>query len=211
MSQTSLFGDHSTSFDSFEAFSLPQAELRYYAHYFSQIEADELFATLRHEIDWQQHCIRIAGVERLQPRLSAWYGDPDAHYSYSHLRLQPSPWTQTLLELKQRLEASCNTSFNSVLLNLYRDQQDSMGWHADDEKELGSRPVIASLSFGASRDFLIKHKVDPQLKRKVALEHGSLLVMGGDMQSHWLHAIAKQKEQLGPRLNLTFRQIHPAI
>lgn len=210
MSQASLFGDQSTSSESFESFSLPQAELRYYEHYFSPNEADQLYSTLYDEVHWQQHRIRIAGIERPQPRLSAWYGDPNAHYSYSGLRLDPNPWTTTLLALKQRLEASCNANFNSVLLNLYRDQQDSMGWHADDEKELGPLPVIASVSFGASRDFLIKHKIEPQLKRKIALAHGSLLVMGGDMQSHWLHAIAKQKEQLGPRLNLTFRQIYPS-
>lgn len=210
MPQTSLFGDEHADHDSFEFFSLPNADLKYCRQYFPRQQADQLFEQLQQEIEWQQHHIRIAGLQRAQPRLSAWYGNREAHYAYSGLQLQPLPWTAGLLAIKHQLEASCDTSFNSVLLNLYRDQNDSMGWHADDEKELGPRPIIASVSLGTCRDFLIKHKTDPQLKRKIALEHGSLLVMGGEMQSHWLHAIAKQKENLGPRINLTFRQIYPA-
>lgn len=208
MSQASLFGDDSDIEPSFEVFTLPEAQLRYCEHYYDRTVADQLFDTLRQEVAWQQHSIRIAGIVRAQPRLSAWYGDKDAQYSYSGLQLQPIPWTATLDKLRQQVEKSCNTRFNSVLLNLYRDQQDSMGWHADDEKELGPCPTIASLSFGATRDFLIKHRIDTQLKRKIALAHGSLLVMKGEMQSHWLHAIAKQKDLIGPRLNLTFRQIY---
>lgn len=207
-SQASLFGDTESAPPTFEFFSLPDADLRYCQHYFSSVEADQLYEQLREEIKWEQHHIRIAGIERAQPRLSAWYGDADAHYAYSGLRLQPALWTASLLKLKHQLEASCHAQFNSVLLNLYRDQNDSMGWHADDEKELGPYPIIASLSLGASRDFLIKHKTEARLKHKITLEHGSLLVMEGAMQSHWLHAIAKQKELLGPRLNLTFRYIH---
>lgn len=208
MSQASLFDDAPAATPVFEVFKLPNAQLRYCERFFNRDEADLLFHTLHQNIEWQQHHIRIAGIERAQPRLSAWYGDQDAHYSYSGLLLRPSPWTETLSTLKHQIEASCETRFNSVLLNLYRDQHDSMGWHADDERELGNQPIIASLSFGASRDFLIKHKTAPQLKHKIALGHGSLLIMGGDMQSHWVHAIAKQKAFIGPRLNLTFRQIH---
>jgi alkylated DNA repair dioxygenase AlkB len=119
----------------------------------------------------------------------------------------PLTWSPPLIDVKAKLEDSCVTRFNSVLLNYYRDQQDSMGWHSDDEAELGSAPIIASLTLGASREFAFKHKTRKELRYKIKLSHGSLLVMQGTTQAHWLHAIAKEKEPIGARINLTFRRI----
>jgi len=159
-------------------------------------------------VDWRQHLIRIRGREVASPRLSAWYGDPDAHYSYSGLSLEPRPWLPVILELKTRVEAVCSVPFNSVLLNLYRDGADSMGWHSDDEPELGERPVIASLSLGATRRFRLRHRRRKELEPvAIDLEDGSLLIMGGDTQRFWKHQVPKSKRVTEPRLNLTFRNI----
>lgn len=203
MQQTSLFSAVQHS----ESIILPDADLLYFPDFYSPLEADRLFALLRSETPWRQDSIRIAGIQRLQPRLSAWYGDSDAEYTYSGLHLVPLTWTAPLLDIKSKLEARCGSRFNSVLLNYYRDQQDSMGWHSDDETELGPTPIIASLSFGSSREFAFKHKTRKELRYKIKLSHGSVLVMQGTTQSHWLHAIAKEKVTLGPRINLTFRRI----
>lgn len=213
MQQTSLFGAldfGATGFDAIdngESIALPDADLRYFPHCYNQREADQLFESLKSETMWRQDSLRIAGIVRQQPRLSAWYGDSDAEYTYSGLHLVPLPWSQQLLAIKSKLEAICSTRFNSVLLNYYRDQQDSMGWHSDDEAELGATPIIASLTLGAEREFALKHKTRKELRYKIKLNHGSLLVMQGTTQSHWLHAIAKEKDAVGPRINLTFRRI----
>jgi alkylated DNA repair dioxygenase AlkB len=158
-------------------------------------------------IHWQQYDIRIFGRSIPQPRLSAWYGDEGAAYAYSGISLAPLPFTPELLQLKQRIEAQTQQRFNSVLLNLYRHQNDSMGWHSDDEKELGTNPFIASISLGSNRTFLVKHKQQKSLKGKLDLCHGSLLCMGGSFQAFWQHAVPKIKVPCGPRINLTFRQI----
>jgi alkylated DNA repair dioxygenase AlkB len=203
MQQTSLFGP----LENGEAIALPDADLRYFPDFYSAAEANHLFTSLESETPWRQDTIRIAGLQRLQPRLSAWYGDSDAAYTYSGLHLVPLTWTAPLLDIKSKLEAICATSFNSVLLNYYRDQQDSMGWHSDDEAELGPTPIIASLTLGADREFALKHKNRKALRHKIKLTHGSLLIMQGLTQTHWLHAIAKEKDAVGPRINLTFRRI----
>lgn len=203
MQQTNLFGE----IENGESISLPDADLRYFSHYYRPDEADQLFEHLKAGTPWRQDSIRIAGIERQQPRLSAWYGDSDAEYTYSGLHLVPLPWSQQLLAIKSALETTCASSFNSVLLNYYRDQQDSMGWHSDDEAELGAMPVIASLTLGADREFALKHKTRKELRYKIRLKHGSLLIMQGTTQAHWLHAIAKEKDAVGPRINLTFRRI----
>ncbi|WMW81593.1 alpha-ketoglutarate-dependent dioxygenase AlkB [Undibacterium cyanobacteriorum] len=190
-----------------EHFEIPDAELDYYPHFFAPDDADQLFKQLHEQLAWQQHHIRIAGIVRAQPRLSVWYGDPEAHYSYSGLSLTPLAWHPLLAQLRTRLESHLQVKFNSVLANLYRNQIDSMGWHADDEPELGPLPVIASLSFGTSREFLIRHNTIKTARHKIELGHGSLLVMAGTMQQHWQHAIAKKTKEMGPRINLTFRFI----
>lgn len=155
---------------------------------------------------WRQQEIKIYGKKYLQPRLSAWYGNEA--YSYSGIFLKPEPWTGVLLELKHRVESIIGHQFNSVLLNYYRDQNDSMGMHSDDESELGKAPVIASLSLGEERSFLLRHKYRKDINTiKLPLSSGSLLVMKGDTQSYWKHGIAKTRKPCGPRVNLTFRNI----
>lgn len=159
---------------------------------------------------WRQESITLWGKRYQQPRLIAWHGSPGASYRYSGTTLQPLPWTPTLLQLRRLVEDQTGSPFNSVLLNYYRDQSDSMGMHADDEPELGPRPVIASLSLGEERTLVFKHRRRRDLPPlRLALPPGSLLVMSGDTQANWKHGIAKLRRPCGPRLNLTFRYIHP--
>ena len=175
-----------------------------------QVGLGRSYATLLQAIiedsAWRQEEITVYGKPYLQPRLSAWYGD--LAYSYSGIRLEPLPWTPTLLDIKLRVEALVDHEFNSVLLNYYRDQNDSMGMHSDDERELGAQPVIASLSLGEERSFLLKHRSRKDLKTvKLALPAGSLLLMQGETQQYWRHGINKERQSCGPRINLTFRSI----
>lgn len=157
------------------------------------------------EIDWRQDEARIMGRTVRLPRLTAWHGD--AGYRYSGIDNPPRPWTPLLLELKATAERLAEAPFNSVLLNLYRDGKDGMGWHSDDERPLGRDPVIASLSFGATRRFRLKHKTKPERTIALDLESGSCLVMAGPLQHHWRHALPKTARPVGPRVNLTFRLI----
>ena len=197
------------------ALEIPQAQIRFDAEFLSQPTADRLQSQLMTEIDWQQRSIKLFGKTIPQPRLVAWYGDPGASYTYSGLTWEPLPWTETLRSLKQEVEAAVggylnsNPSFNSVLLNLYRTGQDSMGWHSDDEPELGRNPIIASLSLGATRRFSLQHKSQKQLKHKLDLTHGSLLIMAGETQHYWRHQVAKTTRVPSPRINLTFRTVQP--
>ena len=164
----------------------------------------EIFERLLRDTPWRHETVVVYGKRHLQPRLTAWYGE--AGYTYSGLRLAPMPLTPLLAELRGAVEAATGQRYNSVLLNYYRDGADSMGMHSDDEPELGPRPAIASLSYGATRTFILRHK---QSKRtlKFALADGSLLLMAGVLQQHWLHGINKTAKPTGPRLNLTFRYI----
>jgi len=167
---------------------------------------DSLLQALIEDTAWRQEEITVYGKPYLQPRLSAWYGN--LAYSYSGIQLEPLPWTSTLLGIKLQVEALVDLEFNSVLLNYYRNQNDSMGMHSDDERELGPQPAIASLSLGEERSFLLKHKSRNDLKTvKLALPTGSLLLMQGDTQKYWRHGINKEKQPCGPRINLTFRSI----
>jgi len=167
----------------------------------------QLLARLVADSAWRQEEITVYGKTYRQPRLSAWYGD--LGYSYSGIRLEPEPWTATLQAIRQRVEMLTGHSFNSVLLNYYRDNNDRMGMHSDDEKELGPRPVIASLSLGEARSFLLRHKTRKDLGIKLPLPAGSLLLMSGDLQRHWRHGINSQRQACGARINLTFRRIIP--
>ena len=179
---------------------------------YHQIELGQSYDQLLYELidntTWRQEEITLFGKAHRQPRLSAWYGNRDSVYTYSGISLRPRPWNQTLLNLKAGVESQLGRSFNSVLLNYYRDQRDSMGMHSDDESELGKQPVIASLSLGEERILLLRHRYRKELGTfKLPLPSGSLLVMKGDTQSHWKHGIAKQNHPCGPRVNLTFRTI----
>lgn len=158
-------------------------------------------------INWKQDFIKFFGKIHPLPRLTAWYGDPGASYAYSGIRSDPNPWNEGLLYLKQKLELALGVDFNSVLLNWYRDGSDSLNWHADDEKELGSEPTIASVSFGAPRDFLFRSKDSNKTDVSLTLENGSLVVMKGKTQQNWVHSIPKRKGVRGSRFNLTFRYI----
>ncbi|MEM1112978.1 MAG: alpha-ketoglutarate-dependent dioxygenase AlkB [Pseudomonadota bacterium] len=186
---------------------LPGASLDFYA----QIGLDDkdLLQRLIGEIPWRQEDITVFGKTYPQPRLLAWYGDPEASYTYSGILHEPLPWTDLLLEIREAVHAVCATTFNSVLLNYYRDGRDSMGMHADDESELGPEPVIASLSLGEERTLRFRHKrrkTEPGLD--LPLPSGSLLVMRGTTQQHWKHGINKLRRPCGPRVNLTFRQVY---
>lgn len=174
---------------------------------FTKEESDQLFERLLREVLWKHEPIKIFGKDVLQPRLTAWYGDEGMSYRYSGITMQPIPWNDDLNFIKQRIEQVTNHSFNSALLNLYRDGNDSVGWHRDNEKSLGINPIIGSVSFGTARDFHLKHVSDNEPKVKVPLTHGSLLLMKGETQHHWLHSIQKEPKVHSGRINITFRTI----
>ncbi|RZK12854.1 MAG: alpha-ketoglutarate-dependent dioxygenase AlkB [Flavobacterium sp.] len=186
---------------------LPDAEISYYPSFFDESESEIIFKELLKMIPWQQDEIKIYGKTYAQPRLTALFGNDGKSYSYSNITMQPHPWNILLQKIKCKVEEVAEVNFSTVLLNLYRDGRDSNGWHADDEKELGQDPIIASLSFGAERYFHLKHKSNKDLKQKILLENGSLLLMKGSTQHHWLHQIPKTAKPIEPRINLTFRII----
>ncbi|EYF07509.1 alpha-ketoglutarate-dependent dioxygenase AlkB family protein [Chondromyces apiculatus] len=173
-------------------------------------EAEALFAALRDGIAWKQETIRVFGREHQQPRLTAWYGDPGTTYRYSGLTLEPLVWTPALSALRRQVEEASGAPFNSVLLNHYRGGNDAMGFHADAERELGENPVIASVSLGAPRRFVLKpvRALAGEAPVELSLGGGSLLVMGGTTQHFWRHGVPRQAGA-GPRINLTFRRILP--
>jgi alkylated DNA repair dioxygenase AlkB len=186
---------------------MPDAVVSYYPNFYNEAQALLFQEEIKQDTLWQEDDIKLFGKVYKQPRLTALYGDSNKPYRYSNIQMTPNQWTPTLLKIKEDIERISNQKFTSVLLNLYRDGSDSNGWHSDNEKELGKHPFIASLSFGANRIFHFKHRQDPSLKFKIALEHGSLLLMGGATQEFWKHQIPKTKRVLSPRINLTFRQI----
>ena len=169
--------------------------------------ADELFAELLHSLEWRQEALLIFGEHRAVPRLVAWYGDRDAIYTYSGTRHVPLPWTPALARVRARVGTLCGCGFNAVLANRYRSGQDAMGWHADDEPELGEEPVIASLSLGATRRFRLRHRARRHDIHAFDLPHGSLLVMSGAIQRCWMHCLARTSRPVGERINLTFRRV----
>jgi alkylated DNA repair dioxygenase AlkB len=176
--------------------------LLYDAQFYSTADADLIFRSLYAITPWKQE----GSPGRPFPRLTAWYADPGLTYAYSGVVHRATPWTKSLLEIKDRLESAAGTTWNSLLLNLYRDGQDSIGFHADDEPELGEHPVIGSVSFGAVRRFILKHPITNE-KREFELGHGSALIMAGTTQHHWRHGVPKTRKPVGPRINLTFRRI----
>jgi alkylated DNA repair dioxygenase AlkB len=185
-----------------------EAEI-YYAPRISLSDTPEnLACTLIEEVPWRAEQVLIWGRKYPQPRLIAWYGDVGQSYAYSGIVLEPLPWTDLLQRIRDTVQRVTDAEFNSVLLNYYRDHRDSMGFHSDDEPELGPRPVIASLSLGELRTFVLKHKTRPSVKPvRLKLESGSLLLMKGDTQKNWKHGIEKEARPCGPRVNLTFRRI----
>jgi len=183
---------------------LVDGELTLYRNGFSAQEADEYFTQLQDTLAWTQEKITMYGKTHNVPRLSAWYGDERVPYTYSGITAYGLPWTESLQTIKARVEQLAGAQFNSVLANLYRDGADSVSWHADDESELGREPVIASVSLGQERTFQLKHKFNKALKTNVLLPHGSVLIMRGATQRHWLHQLQKAAALCHPELILPF-------
>jgi len=186
---------------------LPDAELRFQPNWLGAATADRWLAALLAETPWEQPLLQLHGRSYPVPRLLAWYGDREASYRYSGLTHQPLPWTPLLTEIRRQVESAVGQRLNGVLLNYYRDGQDSMGWHSDDEAELGCNPLLASLSLGGTRRFDLRRKGQTRIEHSLALGHGSLLVMSGPTQHYWQHQVAKTRHACTPRLNLTFRLI----
>ena len=195
---------------------LPDADIILYPSWLDEQEGDRLeegnvshrlLTELTQTIAWQQDWITIYGRSLPQPRLTAWYGDSGKSYTYSGITMIPTPWTATLLDLKAKVDTISGVVFNSVLLNLYRDGNDSMGWHRDDEPELGQNPVIGSLSLGGTRRLKLRHRFEQGLKYQLELTSGSFLLMKGTTQDYWQHQVPKTKRPVLPRINLTFRVI----
>lgn len=172
-----------------------------------QLTSEQLAAIRFTNICWKQDSINLYGKTIPLPRLTAWYGDPGKSYTYAGIKSQPNEWNKGLLYLKQAIEQFAGGEFNSVLLNWYRDGEDYLNWHADDEKELGPNPMIGSVNFGETRDFLLRRNIDTSQKIVLPLKHGTLLIMRGELQHHWQHSVPKRKRVNGSRFNLTFRRI----
>ena len=202
----------------FRDISVTDGTLRLYPALFSAEESERLFDDLKRQVDWKSERITMFGRSRPLPRLTAWHGDPGTRYTYSGISVEPVGWTPTLLRIKSRIGDVSTSSFNSVMLNYYRDGQDSVDWHSDDEPELGRDPVIGSVSFGTARPFQLRHRAnraavpgsihEPARNRlTLDLPNGSYLEMGAGMQRNWVHRLPKRPRLTEARINLTFRTI----
>ena len=187
--------------------NVPNSDITYYPNFMDASLANDYFSLLKKNTPWQQDDIKVFGKVYAQPRLTALYANNDKPYSYSNITMKPYKFSKELKTLKEKIETIAQCNFTTCLLNLYRDGKDSNGWHADNEKELGRNPVIASISLGAPRYFHLKHISIPDAKHKMLLEHGSLLLMQGETQHFWKHQIPKTAKPIGERINLTFRVI----
>ena len=186
--------------------SIPNGEYIYLPDFFTKSESDKYFQVLKDDILWKQESMNMYGKQVMFPRLTAWYGDNDKPYSFSGITLRPHSWSKELLEIKNKIEPIANTQFNSVLLNQYRNGNDSISWHTDAEKELGLNPIIGSVNFGATRKFQLRH-IKTKEKIEIELTHGSLLIMQGELQHFWQHQVPKTAKKVNERINLTFRVI----
>nr|WP_315394776.1 alpha-ketoglutarate-dependent dioxygenase AlkB [uncultured Sphingobacterium sp.] len=203
MDQLDLFN---TAPDPLSPIKITNGEYVYIPHFFSKIDADNYLKDFVENIEWEQQKMYMYGKEVLFPRLTTWYGDSDKPYSFSGITLQPHPWNDSLKKIKNLIEPLSGVNFNSVLLNRYRNGNDSISWHTDAEKELGKNPIIASVNFGEERAFQLKH-METGEKFEIILKHGSLLIMLGELQHYWKHQVPKSKKEMKERINLTFRTI----
>lgn len=185
---------------------IENGEYIFLPNYFNNVESDIFFDKLKNNIDWKQESMNMYGKQLNFPRLTAWHGDNDKPYSFSGITLSPKVWNEELVSIKSKIEPIAKVDFNSVLLNRYRDGNDSISWHTDAEKELGINPVIASVNFGATRKFQLRH-IKTKEKLEIELTHGSLLIMQGELQHFWQHQVPKTSQKVGERINLTFRVI----
>lgn len=210
MSQFDLFGNENAKPNRYaepgSLITITNGQYRFFNHFYLKPESDRFFSALKEKVQWKQESMSIYGKKVQLPRLTAWYGDSDRPYSFSGISLVPLPWLPELLEIKLRIEEKANTSFNSVLLNLYRDGNDSISWHTDAEKELGENPIISSINFGATRTFQLRHMLTRE-KIDIDLGHGTALIMQGELQHFWQHQVPKTNKPVGDRINLTFRKI----
>jgi alkylated DNA repair dioxygenase AlkB len=202
MDQLNIFGGAEDS----PFFKIKNGEYYYYPSFFSKQESDFYLTELKKNILWKQESMNIYGKRVNFPRLTAWYGDNDKPYTFSGITLTPHPWTSNLIDIKNKIEPQANVIFNSVLLNLYRDGNDSISWHTDAEPELGINPIIASVNFGETRSFQLRH-IETKEKVEIKLGHGSLLIMQGQLQHFWQHQVPKTSKDVKERINLTFRVI----
>ncbi|AZB28338.1 alpha-ketoglutarate-dependent dioxygenase AlkB family protein [Chryseobacterium balustinum] len=200
MGQLSLFSAE-------EFYDFPKDLLEFREHFLTLEESDQLFSQLLENTPWKQRTQTIYDKKVLTPRLTAWYGDDEKSYKLGGSEFEVNAWTPQLLSLKNRIEEAFEYEFNSVLLNLYRDNNDSVAWHRDKESRYGDRPVIASLSLGQTRKFDFRKLDHHQSRYSIPLPHGSLLMMKGDLQEHWEHRIAKSALHMKERINLTFRLV----
>lgn len=185
---------------------IKNGEYIFLPNYFTKVESDLFFNKLKNNVEWKQESMNMYGKQLNFPRLTAWYGDNDKPYSFSGIKLSPQPWNEELLEIKNKIEPKASVTFNSVLLNRYRNGNDSISWHTDAEKELGKNPIIASVNFGATRKFQLRH-IHTKEKLEIELAHGSLLIMQGELQHFWQHQVPKTSQNVTERINLTFRVI----
>jgi len=186
---------------------VPGAAIFLWRDFLRPSTADDLLKYLLEQVPWRQDTVRVFGKRHPLPRLQQWYGDPKTTYRWSGLAMRPLAWTLELNTAREAVQTATQHAFNSVLLNYYRTGNDTVSWHADDEPELGTAPVIASVSLGATRDFSVRRKSDPKTKHTFALPHGSLLVMSGETQSLWEHSLPRRKRINQPRVNMTFRLV----
>jgi alkylated DNA repair dioxygenase AlkB len=203
MSQLNLFD---TNNNTFQPVQIRNGEYLFVPQFLSRIEADKYLNVFAESIAWQQQEMQMYGKVVKFPRLTSWYGNNDKPYSFSGITLKPNAWTKELLDIKEKIEPLSHVAFNSVLLNLYRDGNDSISWHTDAEKELGINPIIASVNFGAERTFQLRHTQTNE-RFDISLTHGSLLIMMGELQHYWQHQVPKTKTLKSLRVNLTFRTI----
>lgn len=188
-------------------YSLYPAKADLYPNFLSKEQADYLLKNLINSVKWNQEEINFMGKISPIPRKTFWYSKENREYTYSGIKVLPVPYPEAIKRLNKLVEEKSGYKFNSVLLNLYRDGDDKVSWHADDEKSLGKEINIASISVGAERDFQFKSKHNSADKEEIVLTHGSLLVMHSPIQDHWLHQIPVRKKVSEPRINLTFRFI----
>ncbi|MRX65598.1 alpha-ketoglutarate-dependent dioxygenase AlkB family protein [Maribacter luteus] len=188
-----------------QSLNLIDSDIAYYPRFIDPTTATAFFDVFRNTVPWQQDDIKVFGKIYPQPRLTAFYGNKDKTYSYANITMQSRLFSEELIKIKALIENKTQIDFNACLLNLYRNGKDSNGWHSDDEKELGDNPIIASISLGENRFFHLRHKKHKELRYKLLLEHGSLLLMKGETQHHWHHQLPKTAKQIGERINLTFR------
>lgn len=204
MSQLDMFGEMPPKDG--EPVIIKNGEYIYFPNFLDRDTANDFLEAFKNTIEWKQESMNMYGKQVLFPRLTAWYGDNDKPYSFSGITLNPHPWSKELRKIKELIEPICEVEFNSVLLNLYRDGNDSISWHTDAEKELGENPLIASVNFGAERKFQIRHNETNEM-HEIILKNGSLLIMKGELQHFWKHQVPKQKGIIKERINLTFRVI----